>query len=809
MTPHAVAQALAALGRAGLGLPCPPDAHEVLRIGEYTLLPHQTEAVERLRPLLATHGGAVLADAVGLGKTIVALALAHEYQSARVIAPAALVPMWRDTARRAAVNVHVQSLHRFPVASEPGSSALPPDSSASATVAASLVIIDEAHHLRNPNTNRYAGVAAVCRNAHVLLLSATPIHNKSSDLAHMLALFLGESALSLPLQQLHNYVIRRDEQTSIAKPHVVAHPQFHIGDNAEVTRALAGLPPPVPTRDGAVAGALVTLGLVRAWCSSASACLSAVQRRRARALALDSILSEGRWPSQTELRAWTVTEDTVQLGFTALLVSNGDGQSRQTSLADAHAQLTRHREALESLEAMLRGTIASLDRARGEALRRVRRAHAGVTIIAFSQYADTVRALGRVLRWDVGVATLTSRGGQIASGPLSRRELLRRVAPRAHGVSAPPTHERVYLLLTTDLLAEGVNLQDAGVVVHLDWPWTPAAIAQREGRIARLGSTFREVHAYAIAPPGGGTALLRLAERLRVKARTASVVLASDATPKATRRLMALPSASSPLERTLRRWTELRTSAIADRRSADGRSECRGSEIDSRANGALPFTDVVVVNQPRSGWLAARQSELVGGWFTGSRTRVSRVRKTLSVLVQAVDRVTQQVSSGDDPRIATHIAAVHRALQRDAQREQRRTLVSTLQSPVHRAQRMIRNLLAGAPLHERLRLRPLAAAASCSVRALRGAGDERALESLLQTPPSNAQAEQWLRSVTQLRDDAAVSPSDNNTVRTAPDASPLVIVLLLPTATRAQSHPASVEPTPAHSEDIPEAPQQT
>ncbi len=797
-----LARALSSLGRAGLGLSAAAATHDARRLGEYTLLPHQSEAVERLRPMLATHGGALLADAVGLGKTLVALTLSLEHPSTCVIAPAALVPMWRDTARRAAANVHVRSLHKFSTANTGNQ-----ESGARTAVAPKLVIIDEAHHLRNPFTRRYAGVAEICRGAKVLLLSATPIHNRSSDLAHMLALFLGQAAVSLPLDHLYQYVIRRDEQHSSPRPRVVAHPTIPVGDNAEITRALAQLPPPVPTRDGTAAGALVNLGLVRAWCSSSAACLAAVQRRRARALALDGILAEGRWPSHAELRAWTVTEDTIQLGFTSMLVSRSE-QVTPAALIDARAQLTRHRAALESLEHLLRATGAVIDRARGNALRRVRRAHGGVTIIAFSQYADTVRAIGRVLQWDAGVATLTSRGGRIASGPLSRRELLQRVAPRAHGVSAPPAHERVYLLLTTDLLAEGVNLQDAGVVVHLDWPWTPAAIAQREGRVARLGSAFREVHAYAVSPPGGGTALLRLAERLRVKARAASVVLASDAAPRQPRRLMALPSGSSALERTFRRWVALSAPTYDQSHPRSNRDDCGDTDRVVPVVHAGHSTTIVVLHHARAGWLASHQSQLMGGWFVGTRTRALRQRKGLAKLVQTIDQASEHVgvtgcyaqhpttavlqrieSLSDVPsehahtrsRISAHLAAVHRALRREVERAERHTLVPTLQSPVHRAQRHIRNILAGATLQERLRLRPLASAASHSVQTLRGAGDERELEALLKNAPAKAPADEWLKLLVQLSRNTdgseGVSPSAANPGATS---APEVIMLALP-----------------------------
>ena len=62
------------------------------RLGEIELMPHQREAVTRLQAMLAEHGGALLADDAGLGKTFVALALAASHGGACVVAPAAPFP---------------------------------------------------------------------------------------------------------------------------------------------------------------------------------------------------------------------------------------------------------------------------------------------------------------------------------------------------------------------------------------------------------------------------------------------------------------------------------------------------------------------------------------------------------------------------------------------------------------------------------------------------------------------------------------------------------------------------------------------
>src|SRR5439155_12269612 len=108
------------------------------------------------------------------------------------------------------------------------------------------------------------------------------------------------------------------------------------------------------------------------------------------------------------------------------------------------------------------------DAARVRALRELCARHRGVAVLAFSESANTVRAYFASMRSDAGVGMLTASEARIASGRLSRDGLLARFAPVAQGAPTPHPRERVTLLLATDLLSEGINLQDAAVVVHLD-----------------------------------------------------------------------------------------------------------------------------------------------------------------------------------------------------------------------------------------------------------------------------------------------------------------------------------------------------
>ncbi|HEU5175260.1 MAG TPA: helicase-related protein, partial [Gemmatimonadaceae bacterium] len=69
----------------------------------------------------------------------------------------------------------------------------------------------------------------------------------------------------------------------------------------------------------------------------------------------------------------------------------------------------------------------------------------------------------------------------------------------------------------TDLIAEGVDLRDATVVVHLDLPWSPARLEQRVGRARRLGSAAPRIAVYAFRPSPAAEALLAMERRLLEK----------------------------------------------------------------------------------------------------------------------------------------------------------------------------------------------------------------------------------------------------------------------------------------------------
>ncbi|MEO8337829.1 MAG: helicase-related protein, partial [bacterium] len=221
-----------------------------------------------------------------------------------------------------------------------------------------------------------------------------------------------------------------------------------------------------------------------------------------------------------EARAWHAAEGVVQLGFASLLM---DGTPSAAALAELRLAIERERETLGELASVLVAT-PDPDVARVNALCRIRTEHPGARVIAFSEFASTITSLYSAMRGDAGVGMLTARHAKIASGRIARDDLLARFAPVAQHARAVAAHESVTLLLTTDLLSEGVNLQDASVVVHLDLPWNPARLAQRVGRLRRPGGA-RVVRSYLLAPPARAQLLLDADARLRRKLAAAEQVV--------------------------------------------------------------------------------------------------------------------------------------------------------------------------------------------------------------------------------------------------------------------------------------------
>jgi superfamily II DNA or RNA helicase len=684
-------------------------------LGSITLREHQRDAVARARGALHDHGGTLIADDVGLGKTYIALALAADARAPLVVGPAALRPMWTDACARTGVQAAYRSYEAL------SRSPMPPGRH-------DLVILDEAHHARTPGTARYRHLAQALVGCRVVLLSATPIHNSTRDLRALLALFLGAVAWAVEADELGAYVIRREhEDVALDAPcPTLAPPRLlTISEDAALLDAIVSLPPPVPPRDGGDGGALLSFTLARLWASSHYALRAALRRQLQGARALGDALACGRHPTRAELRAWAMGDDATQLAFPELVTT----PSADSDVIELMAAVSRHAESLQRLTDAL-PIDSPHDRERAQRIRDVIDRHRGEKIVAFTQFADTATVVFRLLRDDVRSCRLDGRGAQVAGGRLSRRQALARFAPRANGAADPAAAERIDLLITTDLLSEGVNLQDAAVVVHLDLPWTSARMSQRVGRSRRLGALHAATIVYAFAPPAAAETLLRQEERLHAKLQAAARLTGACGAILPVRLSL---GATLPPERTSAslRDVEILRGLMARWRTgaSTSGSPCGGllaAQVQAATEGALALVRhgserlLVAVH-------GARVSDRPGDVVAAARLAEGGDHGAPNS--HRITTICTRLEAWLATRAAASAAGVGRTIAGAARRI---------------AMQRIARIAAHTPLHHRARVAPLAAEARRIITAPYGVGAERILAELAGAPlPDDA----WLRAV--------------------------------------------------------------
>jgi superfamily II DNA or RNA helicase len=151
----------------------------------------------------------------------------------------------------------------------------------------------------------------------------------------------------------------------------------------------------------------------------------------------------------------------------------------------------------------------------------------GQKVLIFSYFATTVDYirdhLGEDFLNEVGlskdntIAFLKSKNGKEKTGyvqrfsPIAQRQTI--IDGKVNGKS------ELQVLVSTDVLSEGQNLQDCGIIINYDLHWNPVKMIQRNGRINRLGSVFNEVKIHNFLPEGQLERFLKLIKRLQDKIR--------------------------------------------------------------------------------------------------------------------------------------------------------------------------------------------------------------------------------------------------------------------------------------------------
>ena len=172
-----------------------------------------------------------------------------------------------------------------------------------------------------------------------------------------------------------------------------------------------------------------------------------------------------------------------------------------------------------------------LDHKLAELQKLLTKKHPNHKVLVFSQFADTVSYLADQLR---------ARGLKQMAGVTGDTEepsdYARRFSPQSNKASdkGSPNYvspvEELRVLVATDVLSEGQNLQDAAIVVNFDLPWAIIRLIQRAGRVDRIGQKAEEILCYSFVPADGVERLIRLRSRVRQRLQENAEVVGTDET---------------------------------------------------------------------------------------------------------------------------------------------------------------------------------------------------------------------------------------------------------------------------------------
>ena len=429
--------------------------------------PYQLEAAARV--LRHMQGRAILADEVGLGKTIEAGIVLSELRlrglagRVLVLTPAGLVGQWCEELERKFALPCVIADRRFEASSSEGNQPIVVASLAAArrdrllaeltAPAWDLVIADEAHRLKNARSAS-ARLARSLRTRYMLLLTATPIENRLSDLFQLVSLvrpgLLGAAA---EFRARHGRGDRAGVR-NVASLQLALRELMVRHRRSEITvmlpRRLAETIRVTPSDEEA------TLYRRISW----------RVRDQARDATTSRILALRSIQQLAGSSPWGCADSLAKLGW--------------QDLAERAASVSSTAKAMALVELLAR------HRARGE------------KVVVFTAFRRTLQALA---------AMLTDHGFDAAvyHGSLTRQE---KDAAIGRFADATP------ILLSTEAAGEGRNLQFCHVMVNFDLPWNPMQIEQRLGRIHRIGQERDVVLTNLVSR---GTVEERLLEVLQAK----------------------------------------------------------------------------------------------------------------------------------------------------------------------------------------------------------------------------------------------------------------------------------------------------
>ncbi len=615
-----------------------PQVKALMEDRGYKVYRYQEEAVQQALTVLEEYGGVILADVVGLGKSVIASWLARERGGrGLVICPPALIGDPRTKATGWYKYLGDFGLYDWEVYSL-GALDKVQEYLELYGDDITTIIVDEAHRFRNEDTEAYERLSQICAKRDVILLTATPFNNAPADIFALLKLFIppGKSTLTLDeklsarfarynsefrkLSYILRYHSAGGEKQKRAEryykdifeslPIDIARARRRVRQIADEIRAV--LEPVIIRRnrldlkrDPVYAGEVTQLSevadpcelfyeltpeqsafynqvineyfgeegqfrgaiyqpytyehrsqlaeleekgdftylqqrnlyefmrrlLVKRFESSFGAFAKSVDNFiRIHTIVLAFIERTGKYILDRKLieKIWEEDEETIEEAleqFAAGLAEREDlaphhdhiyvieeFDAVEEFLNDIRADLALFQHIAERVEALELAVKDPKGKGLVEAVRNILTASPNTgeprrKVVIFSEYQDTVRHIAPLLEAAFPGRVL------VAEGTLGKGFFDDLLANFDASHPAESQRDDFDILVATDKLSEGVNLNRAGAVINYDIPWNPTRVIQRLGRINRIGQrVFEALYIYNFFPTEQGAEIVKSRE---------------------------------------------------------------------------------------------------------------------------------------------------------------------------------------------------------------------------------------------------------------------------------------------------------
>lgn len=559
---------------------------ETLLPDGYMRLQYQMDAVTQARQKLDAYNGVFISDVVGLGKTYICAMLANSFNRNTYklfICPPVLVDYWKSVLQEFDVSRYdVESLGKLDKIIAKG-----PDKY-------SYVFVDEAHRFRNSGTEAFTELHQICRGKKVILISATPINNYTSDVENQLYLFQAKQSGTINgIKNIEGF-FRGLNAKLVKKPKGSAAYMTQLRENSEIIRdrlirevmirrtrgeiqqyyaddlAKQGLTFPkagspekiVYTFDEETDDAFnQTINIIKDFKYSRYTPLLYLKDKKKYATMLAAQHNMGGFMKgilvkrlESSFYAFRKTLDRFIESYTKFIAMAKTGKvyiSKKVNVYDLldggdekklmylieqqdvmefetkefSSQFFRDLEAdlaqLKSLQFIW--SLITTDPKLVEFRRNLTTNPTikGKKAIVFTESTETAEYLFTQLQ-DIYGSRIVYYSGQ--SSPALKIEIEESFNPKFKSRE----NDKYDLLITTDVLAEGINLHRANVLVNYDLPWNPTRIMQRVGRINRVGTEHDRIYVFNFFPTAQSKKQMPLEERILEKLQAFHDTLGED-----------------------------------------------------------------------------------------------------------------------------------------------------------------------------------------------------------------------------------------------------------------------------------------